>query len=207
MKVLLQPTYFPNIAAFVAMVNADTVCFELSDNYQKQTYRNRCSIYAANGRLDLNIPVRHSHKNRQLSKDIKMVDSENWQTQHLKSLHSAYSRSPFYEFYIDELEPLFLKPTEFLMDFNFECLERIFDCIQVPFKYDTTTDFTAQPENLLDARALSNARQEIPQDFESYTQVFSERHGFIPNLSILDLLFNEGPNTVNYLRSQVLTAP
>lgn len=204
MNILVYPTYFPNIAHFVAMLQSDTICFELCDNYQKQTYRNRCSIYGANGRLDLNIPVHHSHKNRQLSRDIKIVDSENWQTQHLKSLHSAYSRSPFYEFFIDEIEPLFLQKTNYLIDFNMKCLEVIFDCIQIAFDYETTEEFKKRLENQKDGRMLANARKELKQDFKPYTQVFSTNHGFKTNLSILDLLFNEGTNTLSYLKSQTV---
>lgn len=204
MNHLVYPTYFPNIAHFVAMFKSDTVSFEHCDNYQKQTYRNRCSIYAANGRLDLNIPIHHSHHNRQLSKHIEVVQSEEWQSQHLKSLHSAYSRSPFYEFYIDEIEPLFLKPVTRLIDFNLDCIQVIFDCLQIPFEYELTNSFEKQLTELKDARDLSNARKEIVQNFEPYTQVFSNSHGSISNLSILDLLFNEGPNSVAYLKNQKL---
>ena len=207
MNYLLYPTYFPNIAHFIAMVQSDKFCFEIYDNYQKQTYRNRCTIYGANGRLDLNIPVRHSQRNRQLTKDIEIANTEDWQSQHFKSLHSAYSRSPFYEFYIDELEPLFSEPAENLADFNRSSIEKVFSCLQLPFGYETTNQFEKHPREYQDARGLANARKEIVQDFEPYTQVFSNANGFIPNLSILDLLFNEGPNAVNYLNNQRLYLP
>jgi len=204
MNVLLHPTYFPSIANLVAMLNANKLVFEVCDNYQKQTYRNRASIYGANGKLDLNIPVIYSQKNRQLYKDVKIFNTENWQIQHLKSLESAYRTSPFYEFYIDDLMPLFTSEFDTVMAFNFKCLELVFDCIQLPFDYSITESFELEPKDRFDARLLANSRKEIPQKFNSYAQVFDDKHGFLSNLSILDLLFNEGPNTELYLKSQTL---
>ncbi|MFT4612166.1 MAG: hypothetical protein ACJA1H_002490 [Glaciecola sp.] len=204
MNVLIHPTYFSNVAHFAAMLKADELVFEVCDNYQKQTYRNRTSIYGANGKLDLNIPVVYSQKNRQLYKDVKIFNTENWQAQHLKSLESAYRMSPFFEFYIDDLVPLFTSEFDTIMDFNFKCLELVFECIQLPFKYSLTESFELEPKHVIDARLLANSRKEIPQKFKSYAQVFDDKHGFLANLSILDLLFNEGPNTELYLKSQTL---
>ncbi|WP_204345027.1 WbqC family protein [Psychroserpens algicola] len=204
MDVLLHPTYFPNIAHFVAMLQADHIVFETCDNYQKQTYRNRTSIYAANGKLDLNVPVVYSQRNRQLYRDVDIFNTENWQIQHLKSLESAYRTSPFYEFYIDDLIPLFEMETTSIMEFNLKCISRIFECLQLAFSYKTTERFDMNPNAILDARGLASSRKEIKQVFKPYAQVFDEKHGFISNLSILDLLFNEGPNTELYLEAQNL---
>jgi len=201
MKVLLHPTYFPSIAHFAEMIQADHIVFEVCDNYQKQTYRNRTSIYGANGKLDLNIPVIYSQKNRQLFKDVEIFNTDNWQVQHLKSLESAYRTSPFFEYYIDDLLPLFQSETTTIMDFNFKCIQVIFECLQLPFNYDKTASFELNPEHIIDARSLANSRKEIPQNFKSYAQMFDDKHGFLPNLSILDLVFNEGPNTELYLQS------
>lgn len=204
MRVLIHPTYFPSIAHFVAMIKAKSVVFEVSDNYQKQTYRNRSTIYGANGKLDLNVPVHYTQKNRQLYKDVSISNKDNWQDLHLKSLESAYSASPFFEFYIDDLKPLFKVNYENIMNFNFKCLEIVFECLQLPFEYETTLSFEKEPIDILDARSLANSRKEIEQNFESYAQVFDDKHGFLKNLSILDLLFNEGPNSSMYLESQKL---
>lgn len=204
MNSLIHPTYFPNVAHFVAMVKENDIVFEVCDNYQKQTYRNRTSIYGANGKLDLNIPVVYSQKNRQLYKDIKIFNSENWQTQHLKSLESAYRTSPFFEFYIDDLMPLFTSEVDNLMNHNFKCLEVVFECLQLPFNYTVTKTFELEPKLVMDARLLANSRKEIPQKFKPYAQVFDDKHGYLDNISILDLLFNEGPNTELYLKSQTL---
>ena len=204
MRVVLHPTYFPSIAHFVAMTQANHVIFEVCDNYQKQTYRNRTSIYGANGKLNLNIPVVYSQKNRQLSKDITIFNAEDWQSQHLKSLESAYRTSPFYEFYIDDLLPLFQMEVSSLMAFSFKSIEMIFDCLQMPFTYAKTERFELDTNTILDARGLVNSRKEIHQNFKPYAQVFDSKHGFLNNLSILDLLFNEGPNTELYLSDQIL---
>lgn len=200
MKTLIHPTYIPNLSQFIAMIKADDLVFEVYDNYQKQTYRNRASIYGANGKLDLNVPVIYSQKNRQLYKDVKIFNSDNWQSQHLKSLESAYRTSPFFEYYIDDLMPLFTLEAEYIMDYNFKCLELIFECLQVPFKYSITQRFEIKSKHILDGRLLANSRKEIPQNFKPYAQVFDNKHGFLSNLSILDLLFNEGPNTESYLQ-------
>jgi hypothetical protein len=204
MKVLIHPTYFPSIAHFVAMIKAESLVFEASDNYQKQTYRNRTTIYGANGRLDLNIPVHYTQKNRQQYKDVKISNIDNWQELHLKSLESAYSASPFFEFYIDDLKPLFEVEVHNIMEFNFKCLEAVFECLQLSFEYDTTTVYNKNPLDITDARPLANSRKEIEQNFDTYAQVFDDKHGFLMNLSILDLLFNEGPNSITYLESQKL---
>ena len=125
MNILLHPTYFPNLSHFVSITRAENVCFEVNDNYQKQTYRNRTYIYGANGKLALNIPVIHSHKNRQLFKDVKIANETNWQSLHWKSLQSAYRTSPFFEYYEDDLAPLFINKQHYVLDFNFKCLEVI----------------------------------------------------------------------------------
>ena len=204
MKIVLHPTYFPNIAHFVAMLNAEEVILEMEDNFLKQTYRNRTYIYGANGKLGLNIPVIHSQKNRQKYKDVKIYNHDNWQSLHWKSILSAYRTSPFFEYYEDELQPLFMKNAGFILDHNLHCLETICDCLQLELNFFKTDTFEKTLKDKTDYRQLVNAKKEPNYNFEKYTQVFSAKHGFTPNLSILDLLFNEGPNAVNYLESQTL---
>lgn len=204
MNVLLHPTYFPSIATFVAIAKAEQIRFEVCDNYQKQTYRNRMYIYDSNGKLSLTIPVVYTQKNRQLYKDILISNDENWQDLHWKSIQSAYSSSPFFEFYEHDLQPLFASQFEYLLDYNFKCLEVIYDCLQLPFDYETTKAFHKTPNNLMDYRSLADNRKEKDQDFKRYVQVFDDKYGFIPNLSILDLICNEGPNSTIYLEAQHL---
>ncbi|WP_345192112.1 WbqC family protein [Algibacter agarivorans] len=204
MNIILHPTYFPNIAHFVAIANADHVEFEVDDNFLKQTYRNRTYIYGANGKLGLNVPVIHSQKNRQKHRNVKIFNEENWQSLHWKSLLSAYRTSPFFEYYEDELQPLFTEKTEYILDFNLKCFEVICDCLQLELNTSKTVTYQKSIENKMDFRFLVNAKKEHPQDYDTYTQVFNSKYGFIPNLSILDLLFNEGPNALNYLESQTI---
>jgi hypothetical protein len=203
MNCLIHHTYFPNLAYFAVMLEADTVYFEVCDNYQKQTYRNRTEIYGANGKLALTVPVSYTQKNRQLYKDVKIANENSWQQQHLKSLQSAYSMSPFFEFYIDDLMPLFEKQFDYILDFNHNCFEALLDCIQLNITSSKTQIFKKEPEHITDFRPLVS-RNYKAKEFLNYTQVFSEKHGFISNLSILDLLFNEGPNTELYLKNQKL---
>jgi WbqC-like protein family len=204
MDIILHPTYFPNISHFVGIVSAENVVFEVEDNYQKQTHRNRTYIYGANGKLVLNVPVKHSHKNRQLYKDVKIANDTNWQLSHWKSLQSAYRTSPFFEFYEDEFAPLFHEKQSYILEFNFKCLSIIADCLQLDLNYNITIHYQKEIPNSQDLRFLVNARKEQEQHFEAYTQVFSNKHGYINNLSILDLLFNEGTNALSYLHSQKL---
>ncbi len=185
------------------MVNADAVHFEVSDNYQKQSYRNRTEIYGANGKMALTVPVSYSQNNRQLYKNVKIANEESWQIQHLKSLQSAYSMSPFFEFYIDELIPLFENPFEYILDFNLKCFEVLLSALQLHIEPMYTSTFEKEPIGKTDFRNLAKRTVKV-SSFEPYTQVFTEKHGFISNLSILDLLFNEGPNTELYLKRQKL---
>ncbi|TWO32554.1 WbqC family protein [Seonamhaeicola sediminis] len=204
MNIIIHPTYFPSITHFVAMVQADDVVFEVHDNFLKQTYRNRTHIYGANGRQTLNIPVVHSQKNRQKYKDVKIFNEAQWQSNHWKSLLSAYRTSPFFEFYEDDIQPLFHQKTNYILDFNLKCFEVICDCLQLHLNVSESQSFEKTIEDKIDYRYLVNAKKEQPQPFESYTQVFSNKHGFISNLNILDLLFNEGPNSLIYLESQTI---
>ncbi len=185
-------------------MKANKLIFEVNDTYQKQTYRNRANIFSANDKLSLSVPVIYSQNSRQLYRDIKIYNDDKWQALHWKSLLSAYSTSPFFEYYKDDIAPLFHSKQEFLLEFNFKCIETIFECLQLDLEYETTKIFEKEPKNLQDLRFLANVRKEKNYKFSEYTQVFSDKHGFMSNLSILDLLFNEGPNALTYLEAQTI---
>ena len=202
-KLLLFPTYFSPIVQYVGLAKADQVIFEVEDNYQKQTYRTRCFIYGANGKQLLNIPVQHNNKSRK-TRDILIDNSVPWQKQHLRAIQAAYRSSPYFEFYEEEFVFLFKKVPQYLLDFNFTCLELVLEMLQLEITFTKTKAFFKEYSDIVDLRLLADAKSEKKYTLNSYTQVFSDKHGFIENLSILDLLFMEGPNALNYLENQLI---
>jgi len=200
--ILLHPTYFPSIVQMVAMAQADKIVFEVEDNYQKQTYRNRAYIAHSNGKLTLNVPIKHSKNGgRQKTKEVHVENSFPWQSQHWKSLQTAYRTSPFFEFYEDDLAPLFQEPVGLLLDFNLKIFEILSDLIGMETPYSLTSEYVKTPSDK-DLRHLAIAKKEPQYTLSKYNQVLQENHGFLTNLSVLDLLFNEGPNTLHYLEEQ-----
>ena len=201
-EILVHLPYFGPISHFAEIVKPAVIWFENEDNYQKQTYRNRTYIYGANGKLLLNIPVRHLNKpgvkEHQRYKDVLIENEFNWQLQHWKSLKSAYQTSPFFEYYEDDIAPLFQEKENFLMEYNYKCFHKVLECMQLSLPYNLTSEYVKEPVGIKDRRDLINAKKKI--EVPAYTQVFQDKKGFIHDLSILDLLFNEGPNAVNYLR-------
>ncbi len=195
--------YFGSIAQYAAIAQSEAVVFENEDNYQKQTYRNRTYIYGANGKLLLTIPIKHVGKERrQLYKDVRIENDFEWQTLHWRSIETAYRTSPFFEYYEDEFAHLYEKKKGFLLDFNYECMQAVNDCLQLDCSFTKTNEYFKEPKDLLDFRGLVNAKKDKTHQLETYIQVFIEKHGFISNLSILDLLFNEGTNALTYLEKQ-----
>lgn len=203
MNIIIHPTYFPSISHYIAMLQADLVTLEMEDNFQKQTNRNRMYIYSPNGVQLLNIPVKHSIDKHQKYKDVRIENDFGWQKNHFKSLEAAYRTSPFFEYFEDDFRPLFEKKHEFLMDLNFETFELVNDALGIQFSIEKTDEYFHEVTNLKDFRSLANGKKDTTQ-IEEYTQVFNEKHGFINNLSILDLLFNEGRYAVDYLKNQQL---
>ena len=200
---LLQPTYFAPITQYVAIVKSKEILFEIEDNFQKQTYRNRCFIYTANGKHLLNVPIQHSKGVKQKTKDIKIDYKDDWNKLHLKTLQTAYNSSPFFEFYIDELKPIFEKRHTYLLDLNFKCNEFVMDALQFEISTSKTTEYIKETP-YLDLRDLAISKSKKPYNLDYYFQVFNANHGFVTNLSILDLIFMEGPNALNYLESQTV---
>ncbi len=202
--ILLHPSYFPSIEHMAAVAQAEKVVFETEDNYLKQTYRNRMFIAHSNGKLLLNIPIKHNKVNkRQKTKDVIVENDFPWQEQHWKSLQSAYRTSPFFEYYEDELEHLFTEPIEGLLAHNIKIFELVCELIGIEVEISKTTSFEKNPE-IEDLRILINAKIKSGFKPEIYNQVHGANHPFLPNLSVLDLLFNEGPNALSYLERQSL---
>jgi hypothetical protein len=205
MNILIHPSYFPSISHFVAIAQSDKVTFEMEDNFQKQTNRNRTYIYSPNGIQLLNIPIKHSNLTHQKTKEIKIEQEFDWQKQHFKSLEAAYRSSPFFEYFEDDLLPIFQKKHTFLMDLNLEAFDIVCKCLRMKLQFDTTSEYFHEidDQQIVDFRYLVNGKKDHSV-FEPYTQVFDDKHGFLNNLSVLDLLFNEGKFAMDYLKSQVL---
>lgn len=200
MALLMQPTFFGPVIQYVAMSWQNEVFFEKHDNFQKQTYRNRCYIYGANGKQLLTVPIQHSKSGgRQQTKDVKIDNSFSWQKIILKSLEASYRSSPYFEFYEDDIVQVFEKKHDFLLDLNLHSHDVVSDCLQLENAIMNTQEYEVKPEGLEDLRYLVDAKKEPSYPFKPYTQVFDNKYGFLANLSILDLLFNEGTTAIDYL--------
>ena len=193
MKALLHPTYFPTIASFSLLVK-EPCLLEVSDNYQKQTYRNRTYIYGANGKQILTVPILHTggETGRQLYKDVRVDNQVAWQKLHWKTLQTAYRTTPYFEYYEDKIAPIFTQKHDLLLDLNLRTIEAILDCLHIDVSWQQTTAYHSTYDGVTDYRYLTDAKAAYEVSQEPYYQIFSDKHGFIPNLSILDLLFHEG---------------
>lgn len=201
MDILIHPNYFPNIHQFTQIIKANNILFEVSDNYQKQTFRNRTYIYGANGKLGLFIPVIHTHKQRELFKDVKISYESNWMDLHLKSLQSAYRSSPYFEYFEDDFIKLYSKKEKFLVDFNIKCIKLIYKLLDIDLNFKISNEYIEKTNEIIDLRGLSNARKQKTIETPKYIQVFESKHGYLNNLSILDLIFSEGKNSVSLMNN------
>tara|TARA_X000001036_G_scaffold437065_1_gene481567 strand:+ start:1192 stop:1797 length:606 start_codon:yes stop_codon:yes gene_type:complete len=200
MDLIIHPNYLPSTSQFLLMVNSKKLVFEINDHFLKQTYRNRTHIYGANGKLLLSIPVIHSQKNRKLLKDVKISYNHDWPTQHWKSFQISYRSSPFFEYYEDKLIDLYKRREKYLCDFNLKSIDIISEMLKINLEYVFTKKYEDNYSNKLDYR--KNCKKiDSKYKINKYTQVFESKHGYIENLSVLDLIFNEGPNAVNFLNT------
>jgi len=201
MKIIIHPTYFPDINFFSHLIKSNNILFEINDNYQKQTLRNRSSIYGSNGKLKLIIPVKFSSSKKEKLKDIRICYNTNWQKIHLKSIQTAYRSSPYFEFFQDYFFEIFEKKEKFLIDINLKSIDIIYDILELNFNYKLTSDYKTNYNMLIDKRELSKkSKAELNNLIKPYHQVFEENHGFIPNLSIIDLIFNHGINSLDFFK-------
>jgi hypothetical protein len=205
MKILLHPAYFPNVLTMACLVQGDII-WEVCDNYQKQTYRNRCIIANDRGKQMLNIPIQHtgSQNGRQLTRLVVPEETYNWQRLHWRSLETAYRSAPYFEFYEEELKVFFSSTHHNLLNLNLNSTALLCRLINCDFRTAKTSEFNRDHPSLIDARFLISAKSDPVISQPNYPQVFEERHGFISDLSTLDLLFNEGPNSLTYLKDIVL---
>src|SRR5690554_2136573 len=203
-SVLLSTACFAPVQYFSKLEQFESIYIEQHEHFHKQTYRNWYEILAANGRLSLVVPVVKGRGRKINIKDLRISYDTDWQRNHWRTIFSAHNSSPFFEFYQDDIQPFFEKSWKFLFDFNLKILENLCDLLEIEPNLVLTEDFEQVPDGTLNFReAISPKKHRTkndPQFFpQPYTQVFHEKFGFVPNLSILDLLFNEGPNCLNVL--------
>ena len=199
MKILLPIFYLPPISWFAVFLKEENeIVLEQYENFPKQTYRNRTNIYGANGRLSLIIPINHSGE--RVMKEIKVSHRENWQKLHWKSIKTAYQSSPYFEFYEDRLQKIFEFESDSLIQFNLNALKIVLDILKTEKAYSLNIEYVKIPleENY---RKKFSAKKESEIEMEEYYQTFTDKMGFMKDLSILDLICNKGPETLTYLKN------
>jgi hypothetical protein len=206
MNLITEIQYFPSVILYKYLYKYSNIVFEEYENYQKMSFRNRCIIAGANGPIVLSIPLEAGRNQKTLTKDVKISNTMKWQSQHWRSIESSYNKSPWFEFYKDELMALYNKSVEFLMDWNISCFEWSIKRLGEVFVFSGSKSFIKQydPGEFLDLRNAILPKNYTAFEQVKYAQVFEDRTGFMPNLSILDLLFCEGKNSGNLLKSQPL---
>ncbi|HTE27437.1 WbqC family protein [Flavitalea sp.] len=197
---IIDLQYFPTVNYYLTLLNIEHIIFEQYDHHIKMSFRNRCMIAGANGRIKLSIPLVGGRDQRTISKEVKIDNSVNWQLQHLRSIVSAYNRSPFFEYFSEGFSGLFDKEYQYLLDWNLVCLDWLKESIRGKWTYSLTDKYETDFKN---ASIFDFRNRFFPRTIQNenivdltYRQVFEEKNGFIPQLSILDFLFCSGPQAV-----------
>lgn len=197
---VLPMFYLPPVDYFVQLnTYKPDILIEREEHFPKQTYRNRANIYSPDGVLALVVPVIKGSKNHTKVKDVKISYDFMWQRLHWQSLQACYRRSAYFEFYEDDFAPFYEKQITYLFDYNQELLNLLLKLTKIKTELNYTNEYQAEYPNLHDFRFSIHPKKESEMQQKPYFQVFEDRKGFVKNLSIIDLLFNQGPQTVNYL--------
>ena len=196
--VLLTTAYLPPISWFSLLLN-HTVVLEKQETYTRQSYRNRCHIYSERGILPLSVPVNRPRGHRTPVTEVQIFNGEKWYLKQWRAIQSAYEASPYFLYYQDELKPFYNGNHHNLWEFNKQLTETVCELLGITPRWEVTTVYEKHPEKAIDLRSVFSPKKPLNGNFPSYTQVFSDRHGFLPDLSIIDLLFNLGPESKSYL--------
>ena len=195
---LFTTAYFPCVSYMACFLADDEAMIEVYETYHKQTYRNRCLVMTANGVEHLSVPVVKVNGNHTMTKDIAISYTAPWQQVHRRCLESAYKAAPYFDHYYPYIEPLFSQKFERLIDLNDTALKAILKILKIKKEILHTEDYVRTTEN--DFREAFSPKKAVdPSLFPVYYQVFNTKFPFAPDLSILDLLFNEGPNATSHL--------
>lgn len=197
MSRIFPTAYLPSIEYVSLFLKTENPSIELFETYQKQSCRTRTSVMTANGIQTLTIPVIKINGNHTLTKDIEISYKESWQQVHIRCLESAYRKSAYFDYFFPYFEKIYKQKFNTLIELNNYCLNVILKLLKVKKEYSYTEDFERIADDNDYRISLSKSRNEI--EMKPYYQVFSDRHGFIPNLSIVDLLFNEGTSSIHNL--------
>ena len=207
MNVLLVTSYWPNLHYFFYVLNASIINIEQFDNYSKQSYRNRTQILSANGVLNLSIPIK-KNKSEKVLNSIEISYKEDWQKNHWRAITSAYKNSPYFDFFEEDLKVFYSNKYNLLIDYNTDQLKFIVKVLKQKKNIQLTKQYESNPESVIDLRTIIHPKQSYLSDKllankldQSYYQTFENKISFTPNLSILDLLFNKGLHTIDYLKS------
>lgn len=193
---LLSTAYLPPVEYFSLILKHESFLIEGEENYLKQTYRNRCRILTSQGPLDLSVPVLRASFHKIKTRDTEIDYSKRWQQIHLRSISSAYRSAPYFQYYFEIFENIISENHKYLIDLNTKLLEALMEIIGIERKVLFTRSFTARSNS--DFRYIISPKKKSDYSAKKYPQVF-DQFGFIPNLSIIDLIFNAGPDTAKYL--------
>ena len=192
--------YLPPVEYFVKLnTYRPDILIEREEHFPKQTFRNRTNIYSPDGILALTVPVSKGSKNHTKIKDVKISYDFEWQRLHWLSLQACYRRSAYFEYYEDELAVFYEKKYPFLFDYNEQLLQFILKAVKLKLSLNFTESYEAEYPLLTDYRNTMNPKKDPEFEQKPYFQVFDDRKGFQKNMSIIDLLFNQGPHSINYL--------
>lgn len=206
-SILLELQYFPPVQYFSKLLSYPAVFIERHEHYAKGSYRNRCHIASAQGVQRLSIPLRKGKNQRLPIREVQIAYDEPWQSQHWHAIQSAYGNSPFFDFFADEMEPVFRRKYQFLFELNWDLLQLVARLLRLKSDIRQTESYHVELPDTLDFREKIHPKKPAADELffpVKYSQVFEDRHGFLPNLSILDLLFCTGGEAAEVLRRSCL---
>lgn len=198
-KILVSTAYLPPVEYFLQISKADEVLVEREENYLKQSYRNRCYILSAHGPQLLSVPVYLGSQHKTPIKEIRIDYSKRWQQVHLRAITASYNSSPYFQFYFENFEKIISKKIDFLLDLNMELTESVLKMLKLKIKLKYTTNFEPVSDEENDFRYKISPKEESQFRIKKYIQVFGTGKRLVQGISIIDLIFNIGPEAIDYL--------